>query len=338
MNAKENVNWIEAARRVIAMEAQAVSGLESVLGPSFERAIRLMLDCKGRVVVTGMGKAGHVARKVAATLASTGTPSFFLHPSEGIHGDLGMITGEDLAVAFSHKGQTEEVLRIIPYLKHIGAPLISITSNPESELAKHSDVSLVLNVPREACPLNLAPTASTTAMLALGDTLAMVLLEARGFAPEDFALFHPGGSLGRRLLTKVGDLMHTGSDNPVVHLDAPLKDAVLVMTQTKMAATSVVDDDGRLVGVLVDGDLRRCLLSGPIDMNVRIRDLLGRRANFARPDMVSSGPKFVRSDTLAVKALEILREYKIIELPVCDENHKPIGMIHLHDITRAGIT
>jgi len=251
---------------------------------------------------------------------------------------VGMITGDDLGLAFSHKGQTEEVLRIIPYLKHVGVPLIAITSNPDSELSRHADVALVLSIDREACPLNLAPTASTTAMLALGDTLALVLLEARGFSPEDYAMFHPGGSLGRRLLTKVGDLMHTGRDNPVVSLNAPLKEAILVMTATKMAATSVVDDQGRLVGVFVDGDLRRYLMSGPIDLNTPIKDLLANRARFARPDMIASQPKFARADMMAVKALEILREYKIIELPVIDEDHRPIGMIHLHDITRAGIT
>ncbi len=320
------MNLIEIAKRVIETEAQAVAGLTSVLGPAFEKAIRLMQDCKGRVVVTGMGKAGHIAKKVAATLASTGTPAFFMHPSEGIHGDLGMITKDDVALAFSHKGQTEEVLRIIPYLKHTGVPLIGITSNADSELAKHADVALILSVSREACPLNLAPTASTTAMLALGDTLALVLLEANGFKAEDFAMFHPGGSLGRRLLTKVSHLMHTGSENPVVNVKASLKDAIFTMTACKLAATSVVDDTGILVGFFSDGDLRRYLTRGEVNMDRAIGDIM------------TKNPKFVTPDMMAVKALEILREYKIIELPVCDEKHCPIGMIHLHDITRAGIT
>ncbi len=332
------MDYIASAKRVIELEAEAVAGLTSVLNGSFQRAVELILGVKGRVVVTGMGKAGHVARKVAATFASTGTPALFMHPAEGIHGDLGMMTADDVALAFSHKGQTEEVLRIIPYLKHVGVPLIAVTSNPDSELARHAEVTLALAIRREACPLGLAPTASTTAMLALGDTLAMVLLEARGFKAEEFAMYHPGGSLGRRLLTKVGDLMHTGDENPVVRLDAPLREAVLVMTRTKMAATSVVDDDGKLVGVFVDGDLRRCLMSGPIDMDIRVGDLLGSRAKFARPDMVQTGPKFATADMMAVEALQILRDYKIIELPVLDQNRKPIGMVHLHDITRAGIT
>lgn len=319
------MDLIKIAKRVIDMEAQAVAGLTSVLGPDFERAINLMLECQGRVVVTGMGKAGHIAKKIAATLASTGTPAFFMHPSEGVHGDLGMITKDDLALAFSHKGQTEEVLRIIPYLKHIGAPLIAVTSNPDSELARHADVALILSVDREACPMNLAPTASTTAMLALGDTIALVLLEAHGFKPENFAMFHPGGSLGRRLLTKVSHLMHTGNDNPVVQATTSLKEAILVMTACKLAATSVVGADGKLVGFFSDGDLRRYLMKGEVNMDRRIGDVM------------TKNPKFVEPDTMAVKALEIMREYKIIELPVCDDSLCPVGMIHLHDITRAGI-
>jgi arabinose-5-phosphate isomerase len=249
-----------------------------------------------------------------------------MNPAEGVHGDLGMITADDVAIIFSHQGQTEEVLRIIPYLKHVGAPLIAVTSNAQSELARHAEVSLILDVKTEACPLGLAPTSSTTAMLALGDTLALVLLEARGFGPEDYALFHPGGSLGRRLLTKVADLMHTGPDNPVVAEGAPLKQAILVMTSTKLAATSVVDEAGKLVGFFADGDLRRYLMGGQCDLDKPIRELM------------TSSPKFVRPTMMAVKALEILREYKIIELPVCDDEHRPVGMIHLHDITRAGIT
>lgn len=314
------------ARRVIELETQAVASLTAVLDEKFERAIELMLACRGRVVATGMGKAGHVARKVAATLASTGTPAFFLNPADAVHGDLGMVTSDDVAIAYSHQGQTEEVLRVIPYLKHIGAPLIAITSNPQSELARCADTALILPIKEEACPLGLAPTSSTTAMLALGDTLALVLLEARGFQPEDYALRHPGGSLGRRLLTKVSDLMHTGKDNPVVHESAPLREAILVMTSTKLAATSVVDDAGKLVGFFCDGDLRRHLMGGSCDLARRVSEVMTRR------------PKFVRPTMMAVKALEILREYKIIELPVCDEAGRPIGMIHLHDITRAGIT
>jgi arabinose-5-phosphate isomerase len=313
------------ARHFIDLEARAVAGLASVLDERFIRAIELLLHVRGRVVTTGMGKAGLVAHKVSATLASTGTPALFLHPAEAIHGDLGMVTGDDVVIAFSHKGQTEEVLRILPYFKHRRVPLIAVTSNAASELARQSDVALVLAIEKEACPHNLAPTSSTTAMMALGDTLALVLLEARGFTPEDYAVFHPGGSLGKRLLTKVADLMHTGDDNPVVREDAPLLEAITVMTSKKLAATSVVAADGRLVGFFSDGDLRRYLMRGQPDMARPMRELMTR------------SPKVVPPDMMAVRALEILREHKIIELPVVDADQRPVGMIHLHDITRAGI-
>jgi arabinose-5-phosphate isomerase len=319
-------NILSRALHFIEIEANAVASLKETIAENFEQAIQTLLQCQGRVITTGMGKAGLIARKVAATLSSTGTPSLFVHPAEGIHGDLGMITASDVVIAFSHQGQTEEVLRILPYIKYIQAPLIAITSNGDSELARHADVALILRVKREACPMNLAPTASTTAMVALGDTLALVLLEARGFTEEDYARFHPGGSLGRRLLTKVGDLMHTGQDNPVVPLGKPLSEAILVMTATKMAAASIVDDEGRLVGFFADGDLRRYLLKGDCDLARPVGELMTRSPKCARPQM------------MAVKALEILREFKIIELPVVDEDHRPIGMLHLHDITRAGIT
>ncbi len=320
------MDYIASAKRVIESEARAVADLVTVLGPHFVHAIELMQGCRGRVVVTGMGKAGHIGRKVSATLASTGPPSFFMHPAEAIHGDLGMLTSDDLGLFFSNNGQTDEILRIIPYFKHLNVPIISITSNADSELAKQSDVALILPIKGEACPLNLAPTSSTTAMLALGDTLALVLLEAQGFKSEDYALLHPGGSLGRRLLTKVSHLMHTGNGNPVVHENTPLKEAILTMTECKLAATSVVDDAGKLVGFFSDGDLRRYLMTGEVNMDRPIGLIMTKSPKFATPEM------------MAVKALEILRQYKIIELPVCDDSHRPIGMIHLHDITRAGIT
>lgn len=316
---------LDSARRVIRLEAQAVADLEKAVDDEFLRAVDAMLHCQGRVITTGMGKAGLVARKVAATLASTGTPSFFVHPGEAVHGDLGMITGDDVVIAFSYRGQTEEVLRIIPYLKHFHSTLIAITSNADSDLCRHADVSLVLPVEFEACPLNLAPTSSTTAMIAMGDTLALCLLEARGFKPEDYALRHPGGSLGRRLLTKVGDLMHTGEENPVVGEGTPIRDAVLLMNRTKMPATSVADEQGHLVGFFSDGDLRRYLSTDQPDLTKPMRDLMTRNPKTATPEM------------LAAKALEILETYKIIELPVVDAEQRPIGMIHLHDITRAGI-
>lgn len=315
----------ERARHFIALEAEAVSGLAGIIGDEFLSAVELMRACEGRVITTGMGKAGLIARKVAATLSSTGTPALFVHPAEAIHGDLGMVTAKDVALAFSHRGQTEEVLRILPYFKHLKVPVIAVSSNAQSELVRHSDVSLILPVQREACPMNLAPTSSTTAMLALGDTLALVLLEARGFRPEDYALLHPGGSLGRRLLTKVADIMHTGDENPVVPEEMPLRDTIVVMTSKKLACTSVVDGEGLLTGFFSDGDLRRYLVQGKPDMGTPVRDLMTRNPRVAHPHM------------MAVRALEILREFKIIELPVVDGANHPIGLIHLHDITRAGI-
>ncbi len=323
---KEPIDIAAAARRVIEHEAQAVLALTTVIGPAFERVIALMLACKGRVVTSGMGKAGLIARKIAATLASTGTPAFFAHPAECVHGDLGMIGRDDMGLMLSHRGQTEEVLRILPYFKHIGAPLVAMTSNANSELARYADAALILPVADEACPLNLAPTTSTTAMLALGDTLALVLLEARGFTNEDYAMFHPGGSLGRRLLIKVCDLMHTGAGNPVARMDDSLQSVILIMTSSALACASIVDGDGRLVGFFSDGDLRRLITQGRFDLSAPMSDVM-------TPD-----PKFVQPDMMAVRALEILREYKIIALPVCDADHRPVGMIHLHDITRAGIS
>lgn len=316
---------LEAALRVIRLEAEAVASLEASIGADFLAAVDMLLACEGRVITSGIGKAGLIGRKAAATFASTGTPSFYLHPGEALHGDLGMVTGEDVVIAYSHRGQTEEVLRIIPYIRHVHAGLVAITSNSDSELAKNADVALVLPIENEACPLNLAPTSSTTAMLALSDTLALVLLEARGFGPEDYALRHPGGSLGRKLLTKVSDLMHSGEDNPIVREDCPLREALFVMTRSKLAATSVVDASGKLVGFFADGDLRRYLNRGQEDLSIPVSSLMTRDPKVARPDM------------MAAKALEILEMFKIIELPVVDEEHRPVGMIHLHDITRAGI-
>ncbi len=314
------------ARRVIDIEAEAVAGLKSVLNADFERAVGLMLACEGRVITTGMGKAGHIARKVAATLASTGTPSNFMHPAEAVHGDLGMLRREDLVLAFSYRGQTVEVLRLIPYIRHIGAPLIAVTSNPESELAGQAEVTLRININHEACPLNLAPTASTTAMVALGDTLALVLLEARGFEPDDYAIRHPHGSLGRRLLTKVKDLMHKGEQNAVVGLETPLIDTFGATNEAGRDGASVVDADGKLVGFVSSGDLKRHVKQGRPDLQIPTREVMTRN------------PKFTRPDEMAVKALEALSEHKIIELPVVDEDHRPVGVIHIHDIARAGIT
>lgn len=322
-------HWLTRAAAFIDIETEAVAGLKKILDERFVNAIELLLGCEGRVITTGMGKAGLIARKAAATLASTGTPAYFVHPAESVHGDLGMIGAQDAVVGFSHQGQTEEVLRMLPYLKHIGAPLIAITSNARSELAAHAEVALILPVEREACPLNLAPTASTTAMIAIGDALALTLLEARGFGPEDYAIFHPGGSLGRRLLTKVSDLMHTGEANPVVASGTPLGEAILVMTAKKLASTNVAGADGKLIGFFTDGDLRRHLTSAPE----------GAQADLTIPidNVMTRNPKHVTPSMMAVKAHEIMRQYKIIELPVVDGEMRPAGLIHLHDITRAGI-
>lgn len=320
------VSLLETGKNVIRMETEAVAKVEKVIGDEFYRVVEMMLGCTGRVITTGMGKAGLIGRKVAATLASTGTPSFFVHPAESVHGDLGMVTADDVVLAFSHRGQTDEVLRILPIIKGFGASLVAVTSNAESDLARLSDLALVLDVPKEACPMNLAPTSSTTAMLALGDALAMTLLEARGFGPEDYALRHPGGSLGRRLLTKVKDIMHSGEDNPVVQDNVPLQEAILVMTRSKLAATSVVDASGKLVGFFTDGDLRRYLLSGSVDLSTPISALM------------TKSPKVVQPEQMAVAALQILRQHKIIELPVVDGDGHPIGMVHMHDIDKAGIS
>jgi arabinose-5-phosphate isomerase len=317
---------LERAQTFIEVEQEAVGNLTQILDHRFEQAIDMLLKCEGRVITTGMGKAGLISRKISATLSSTGTPSCFVHPGESIHGDLGMITGQDVVVALSYKGQTEEVLRMLSYIKHVKAGLIAITSNPDSELAAQADCGLIIPIRREACPLNLAPTASTTAMLALGDTLALTLLEARGFSEQDYAILHPGGSLGRRLLTKVEGLMHTGSGNPIVQSGTLLTNAILTMTSTRMASTSVVDDQGRLIGFFTDGDLRRRLAEGHHDLNIPIDQVM------------TVSPKHVQPSMMAVKALEILREHKIIELPVCNQDMIPVGLIHLHDITRVGIT
>ena len=321
----EDPALIEDARGYIRIEMEAVERLSETLDAQFLRAVSLLRRCSGHVITTGMGKAGMIARKAAATFASTGAPALFVHPAESLHGDLGMITGQDVILSFSYRGQTEEVLRMVPYLKNAGTPIIAVTSNADSELASHADVVLLLRIEREACPLNLAPTASTTAMLVLADTLALTLLKSRGFSAEDYAVYHPGGSLGRRLLTRVGDLMHHGEDNPVIGEHAALSEAVQKMTDTGMASTSIVDGRGRLAGFFTDGDLRRCLLQGRADPAAPVSDLMTRNPKCARPEM------------MAVKALEILRRHKIIGLPVVNEAHEPIGLIHLHDITRAGI-
>ncbi|GAB4254558.1 MAG: KpsF/GutQ family sugar-phosphate isomerase [Methylomicrobium sp.] len=313
------------ALAVIQVEAEAVSALAERIDDDFVAACRLMFDCQGRVVVTGMGKSGHIAGKIAATLASTGTPAFFVHPGEASHGDLGMITSHDVVLALSNSGETGEVITILPIIKRIGVPLIAMTGNRQSTLANFATVHIDVAVRQEACPLGLAPTSSTTAALAMGDALAVSLLEARGFTKDDFALSHPGGSLGKRLLLLVRDIMHTGNEIPVVPETALITEALLVMTEKKLGMTVVVDEAAKAVGIFTDGDLRRFLEK---DLDVRstcIGEAMTRHFTS------------VEADVLAAEAMEIMQRKKINGLIVTDRNRQPIGALNMHDLIRAGI-
>jgi len=325
MKSSDSSRSIALARQVLTIEAEAVRNLAERLDEQFHRALTIVLNCKGRVVVTGMGKSGHIARKIAATLASTGTPAFFLHPGEASHGDLGMITQEDVVIALSNSGESAEVITILPLIKRRGAKLIGMSGNPASTLARESDAHLNAAVDKEACPHNLAPTASTTAALAMGDALAVALLDARGFTPEDFARTHPGGSLGRRLLVRVRDVMHDGEKLPIVGESASLKDALLEMTRKGLGMTAVVDGDGRLVGIFTDGDLRRTLEKS-VDVHVaKIADLMTRN------------PKNIGPDQLAVEAVERMQQLKINGLLVVDADRKLVGALNMHDLLKAGV-
>jgi arabinose-5-phosphate isomerase len=312
------------AERVLRIEAEAILGVIPKVDERFERAVQMMRDCTGRIVVTGIGKSGLVGRKIAATLASTGTPAYFLHPAEGMHGDVGMLARGDVVVALSNSGETSEMLAILPPLKRLGVPIVLLTGNPKSTLARQSDVVLDVSVAEEACPMNLAPTSSTTAALAMGDALAMVLLELRGLRPEDYAALHPAGALGWRALFRVGDLMHTGEAMPAVADAAPLREAIQEMTRKGLGMTTVVGKDGRLVGVITDGDLRRLHMRG------------GSFDALQAGEVATRGPRTIGADDLAAKALEIM-EGKITSLIVVDESQRPRGVIHLHDILRAKI-
>ncbi|MEZ5530294.1 MAG: KpsF/GutQ family sugar-phosphate isomerase [Porticoccaceae bacterium] len=320
-----NSHFAEAARRTIRLEAEAVSLLEERIGADFDRACQLALQCRGRVIVTGMGKSGHIGRKIAASLASTGTPSFFVHPGEASHGDLGMITKDDVVLALSNSGTTAEVVTLLPLIKRMGIPLISMTGNPDSLLAQAAEAHLDVRVPSEACPLGLAPTTSTTVTLVMGDALAIALLEARGFSAEDFAFSHPGGALGRKLLLKVEDIMHSGDNLPQVAEKTPLKHALLEMTSKGFGMTTVVNDQGELLGVFTDGDLRRTVDHG-IDIN---HTEIGT--------LIKHGCKSVHRELLAAEALKIMEDNKITALVVEDSSHHPIGVLHMHDILRAGV-
>ncbi|MWJ26852.1 KpsF/GutQ family sugar-phosphate isomerase [Halomonas sp. ZH2S] len=315
----------ESAVRTLMVEQAAIGALIGKLDTGFDQACQLILACTGRVVVTGMGKSGHIAGKIAATLASTGTPAFFVHPGEASHGDLGMITRGDVVLALSNSGETSEVTALLPLLKRMGAPLISMTGRPGSTLARHADAHLDSGVEREACPLDLAPTSSTTAALALGDALAVALLEARGFTAEDFALSHPGGSLGKRLLLRVKDLMHAGSRLPQVPLGSPLRDALLEITRQGLGFTCVVDKEGRLAGVYTDGDLRRTLDQHHDLRNLNVEDVMTRPGKRISPDL------------LAAEAVRIMEDNRITALAVVDQHEHPVGALHMHDLLASGV-
>lgn len=319
---------LEQARQVLRMEAEAVLEQVERIDEHFKAAVEMILACPGRTVITGMGKSGIIGRKMAATLASTGTPSFYLHPAEGIHGDLGMVTEGDVVIALSNSGETGEVLHILPSLRRIGAKLIAMVGNPNSTLAKNSDIVLNVGVTREACPLGLAPTSSTTAALAYGDALALALLSKRKFTASQFAVFHPGGSLGRKLLLTVEDIMHSGTENPLVKADISVQDALFVITDKGLGAVSVVDDDNKMLGVLTDGDIRRGLSKGV--------DFLKRPVT----ELMTASPKTITKEKLAAQALHIMesnRPKPITVLPVVDAENHVIGLLHMTDLVRQGV-
>jgi len=316
---------LELARRVLAIEADAVRALIERVDERFLAAVSLILERRGRVVVSGIGKSGHIARKIASTLASTGTPAVFLHPAEALHGDLGMIEAGDVFVAISHSGESEELLNIIPQVKRRGARLIALTGRRDSTLAKEADVLLDAGVAQEACPHNLAPTASTTAALALGDALAVALLDARGFTADDFARSHPGGALGRRLLTHVSDVMRSGADLPVVPEDASFKQALLEISRGRMGMTAVLDAESRVRGIFTDGDLRRSLEKGVDLERTRITDVM------------TPGPRTIRPEALAVEAVQIMERHKVNQLLVVDGDGRLAGALNMHDLFRAKV-
>jgi arabinose-5-phosphate isomerase len=320
-----NDELLALAASVLDIEARAVDALKSRLNDDFIAACDLCMETPGRVVVTGMGKSGHVSNKIAATLASTGTPAFFMHPAEASHGDLGMITSQDLLIAISYSGETAEVVTILPVVKRMGARLLAITGNPRSTMAEAADVHLDISVAEEACPLNLAPTASTTATLAMGDALAVALLKKRGFTAEDFARSHPSGSLGKRLLLRVSDVMRTGDRVPAVSPDVSLRDALLEMTDKGLGMTAIVDADRRVLGIFTDGDLRRTLDAGA--------DI---RATIIR-DVMHANCKTIDQDVLAAEALHVLEQNKITGLLVADEDGLLIGALNIHDLFREGL-
>ncbi|HSD52648.1 MAG TPA: KpsF/GutQ family sugar-phosphate isomerase [Burkholderiales bacterium] len=324
-SASSSSSALALAREVLEIEAAAVAALASRLDERFVAGVRLVLECRGKVVVTGIGKSGHIGRKIASTMASTGTPAFFVHPGEASHGDLGMITHDDVVIALSYSGESDELLTVLPLVKRMGARLIALTGKTDSTLAALADVVLDVRVEKEACPLNLAPTASTTAALALGDALAVALLDARGFGHEDFARSHPGGMLGRRLLTHVRDVMRTGADVPAIGERATLAEAVLEISKKRMGMTAVVDDAGRLIGIFTDGDLRRSLERGG---DIRATPITA---------VMTRGPRTIRPEALAAEAVELMEARKSTQLPVVDAGGILVGALNIHDLFRAKV-
>jgi arabinose-5-phosphate isomerase len=319
------IDFINSVKDVLEQEAQAILKLKDEIGESINDALNMILQCKGRIVITGMGKSGIIGRKVNATMASTGTPSLFLHPSEGLHGDLGMVTKDDVVIAISNSGETDEVLNLIPSIKRIGSKMIAIVKNPLSTLGMKSDVVLSIGNVKEACPLGLAPTTSTTVTLALGDALSIALLKAKNFQPEDFALFHPSGSLGRKLLLTVQNIVQSTRKNPLILENASIKEALFLMTAEGLGAISVVDEWNRLVGILTDGDIRRAFALS--------NDILFKDVN----ELCNPNPIVVKEEMLAAEAFRLMEEKKVNVLPVINENNKPIGMIHIHDLMNLGL-
>ncbi len=317
---------LRRAKEVLKIEASGIAALQDRLGDGFVRAVELLHGCRGKVVVTGLGKSGLICRKIAATLSSTGTPALFLHSGDGVHGDLGMVMNGDVILAVSNSGETEEILKLLPHFKLHGLKLIVMTGKPDSTLAQSADIVLDVGVKEEACPLGLAPTASTTAAMALGDALAVVLLERKGFKEEDFAIRHPGGILGRKLLLRVADLMHRGDQVPLVNEETPMKDALFEITSKRLGVTGVVNSQGKLVGVITDGDLRRGL--------EKKKDIFAFKAK----DLMTRSPKTIPAQTLAAEAVAVMEQYPITSLFVLDNGGgKPLGVIHLHDLVKCGI-
>lgn len=317
---------IARARQVLAIEADAIQQLAHSIDARFAAACRMILACQGRVIVSGMGKSGHIARKIAATLASTGTPAFFVHPAEASHGDLGMVTPEDVFIALSNSGRTDELLTIVPQVKRAGTALIALTGDPDSPLARHADIHLYAGAHQEACPLNLAPTASTTAALALGDALAVALLEARGFGSEDFARSHPGGSLGRRLLTHVCDIMREGEELPTCHPDTLFTDALLEISRKRMGMVAVLDEDERIVGIFTDGDLRRVFSRATPDLT-----------EMTIGELMTTSPVTIAPGALAVEAVHIMESRRITQILVADADRRLLGALHFHDLLVAKV-